>query len=308
MTIEQILSQHYRIQNINLTEIQPGWSALAYRIDAAGKRYFLKVFDMSRHTSQIWIQAIDRYMPTLIWLNEYTPLQGRIPRVILTTEGKYKCEDSERLYILFEWINGITPCEEPLTRTQCLELAKIIAELHKYDTKIPTETSIIREKYDIPFFVNLLSLAKNGSKHIPREYSKTIIEKLELLSELSNTLSAQNLPYVLCHNDVHGWNVITDGDNLFLLDWEGLRLAPHESDLFVFKYGQYLSLHWDEFLDAYQTVHPDFEINETAMRFFQLRRRLDDINEFIASLIYDKTSDKVQADARRHIITECSLL
>ena len=69
MNIEQILVRYYRLKNVRLTEVKPGWSALAYRVDTGGERYFLKVFDMSRHTSQIWIQAIDRYMPTLIWLN-----------------------------------------------------------------------------------------------------------------------------------------------------------------------------------------------------------------------------------------------
>ena len=308
MTIEQTLSDYYNIKNVLLTEIKPGWSALAYRVDAAGKRYFLKVFDKARHTSQFWIKAIERYMPTLMWLGEHTPLRGRLPQVILTTEGKYKCEDSESLFILFEWIDGITPCEEPLMPAQRYELAKIITELHRYDTGIPTEAHIMRENYDIPFLASLMAWAKNGNENIPLGYSRNIVEKLELLSELSSALSTLNLPYVLCHNDVHGWNVITQDNNLFLLDWEGLRFAPRESDLFVFKYGQYLGQHWEEFLGVYRKAHPHCEINETAMRFFLLRRRLDDINEFIESLTYDNTGEGAKADARRHIAIECSLL
>ena len=248
MTIKQILSKFYKIPNVRITEIQPGWSALAYRVDAAGERYFLKVFDKARHTSLVWIEAIDRYMPTLMWLSEHTPLRERISRVVRTADGNYKCEDNESLYILFNWIDGVTPCDEPLIPVHRVELAKIISELHSYDIRVPTAANIVRENYSIPVIANLMPLVRNGNEYIPREYLQTIIEKLDMLSDLSNTLSTQNLPYVLCHNDVHGWNVITQGNNLFLLDWEGLRFAPRESDLFVFKHGQYLGQHWDEFL------------------------------------------------------------
>ena len=100
-------------------------------------------------------------------------------------------------------------------------------------------------------------------------------ETLDQLTELSRSLSAINLPRVLCHNDIHGWNVITQGDRLVLIDWEGLRFSPPEADLFMFKYERYWGQRWDEFYDVYQMTNPIHDINETAMRFFQLRRRLE---------------------------------
>ena len=87
---EQILSRHYHIHNDRLAGVQPGWSALAYRAEADGKRYFLKVYDKSKYTAQTWIKAIDRYMPAVVWLGTDTPLRGRIPRVIMTADGEYK--------------------------------------------------------------------------------------------------------------------------------------------------------------------------------------------------------------------------
>jgi predicted Ser/Thr protein kinase len=73
--ISQTLSQHYGIRNSQLTEAEPGWSALAYHIEAGGECYFLKVYDKMRYTSQIWIKGIDQYMPTVVWLGEHTPLR-----------------------------------------------------------------------------------------------------------------------------------------------------------------------------------------------------------------------------------------
>ena len=308
MAITEILSLHYGIRNSRLTEVEPGWSALAYRVEAGGKRYFLKVYDKTRYTSQIWIQGIDQYMPTVVWLGEHTPLRERIPHVIPAMDGVYKYEDEKRVYILFDWIEGITPREEPLTRPQLLSLAHIIAELHSLDEQIPTSSSVIRENYDIPFYESLMSRARSADENIPSKYLQIIIEKLHQLSEVSRSLPALNLPYTLCHNDIHGWNVITQGDRLMLLDWEGLRLAPREADLFMFKYERYWGYRWDEFYDVYKKKHPQLEINETAMRFFQLRRRLNDVDEFVNNIVLDNESDEVKEKARQALIRECGLL
>jgi thiamine kinase-like enzyme len=135
-----------------------------------------------------------------------------------------------------------------------------------------------------------------------------VAEKIHQLTEMSQMMPTLNLPYVLCHNDIHGWNVITYDDKLVLLDWEGLRLAPREADLFMFKYERYWGHRWDEFFDVYKKSHPHLEINETAMRFFQLRRRLSDVDEFVNNIVFDNESDEVKEEARRSLIRECGLL
>jgi len=308
MEVNRILSQNYGIHNACLTKVQPGWSALAYSVKTVGKHYFLKVYDKTRYSSQVWIQGIDWYMPTLAWLGEQTHLRGRIPHVIPTANGNYKYEDNERLYILFNWIDGITPRDEPLTRPQFVSLAQIVAELHNFNEQIPTSSSVVRETYDIPFYKSLMLRAQSADDNIPNEYLQTIIEKLHYLLEVSRTLPAMDLPYTLCHNDIHGWNVITQGDELVLLDWEGLRFAPREADLFMFKYERYWGHRWDEFYDVYKKIHPQLEINETAMRFFQLRRRLNDVDEFINNIVLDNESDDVVEEARQLLIRECGLL
>jgi Ser/Thr protein kinase RdoA (MazF antagonist) len=308
MTINQVLSKHYNISNATLTVVPPGWSALAYRVEDGNRRYFLKVYDKTRYSSQVWIQGIDRYMPTVVWLGEQTSLRGRIPHVIPTADGSYKYENDEKVYILFDWIDGVTPRDEPLTKPQLASLALIIAELHTFTEKIPTQPSIIREGYDIPFYDSLMQRAQNADENIPSEYLQTIIDKLHHLSDVSKTLPALNIPYTLCHNDIHGWNVITQGDRLVLLDWEGLQFAPREADLFMFKYERYWGQRWNEFFDEYKKIHPNLELNETVMRFFQLRRRLTDIDEFINNITLDNASDDVIEEAKHALIRECGLL
>ena len=308
MTIKQVLLKHYNIDSVILSKVEPGWSALAYCVKACNTRYFLKIYDKMRHSSQAWIQRIDQYIPVVMWLNKHTPLHKKVPIVIPTTTGGYKYEDDKRVFILFEWVEGITPRDEPLTRLQLASLAQIVADLHSCDESLLTALNIVRESYDIPFYSSLLSHASNSDPNIPSKYLKLIIEKLYQLSEISQTLSSLNLPFVLCHNDIHGWNVITQTDGLILLDWEGLRFSPREADLFMFKYERYWGQRWDEFYDVYKKTHSQLELNETVMHFFRLRRRLNDVDEFVNNIVLDNESDEVIAEAKRLLILECELL
>jgi len=89
MPIPKILLQHYNLHNPHLTPVQSGQSALAYRVEAGDKLYFLKIYDKARYSSQVWIERIDQYMPTVLWLGKYSSLQGRTSHVILTASGNY---------------------------------------------------------------------------------------------------------------------------------------------------------------------------------------------------------------------------
>ena len=102
--------------------------------------------------------------------------------------------------------------------------------------------------------------------------------------------------------------MITQGDEFVLLDWEGLSFAPREADLVMFKYERYWGRRWDEFYNVYKKTHPHLEINETAMRFFQLRRRLNDIDEFVNNIVLDNESYEVIAEAKQALVRECGLL
>lgn len=62
-------------------------------------------------------------------------------------------------------------------------------------------------------------------------------------------------------------------NQLILIDWEGLRLAPIEVDLMFLVDEPY----YDEFLNTYQKTHENFAINPDALQFYQVRRKLEDI-------------------------------
>ena len=62
-----------------------------------------------------------------------------------------------------------------------------------------------------------------------------LLGRQETLREEARKLKEGNLPFVLCHTDIHGGNLIRDPQGkLWLIDWENVMLVPKETDLFAF--------------------------------------------------------------------------
>lgn len=286
-----MLAKRYHILCDTLTETQAGWSALAYKATSKEKNFFVKVYDKQKNTSQSWISRIDDYMPVLLWLEQNTELKGRVPSVILSVDGNYKFEDDDFIYILFDYIDGDNLSDKPLSNAIIREIAVIVAELHNIGDNIPVPMENLTEIFDVTFCESIIDILKDGQyptdmEHILSSYSELILEKIQVYESLAEYLYSSKPQLILCHADIHCWNIMQD-NQLKLIDWEGVRLAPAEADLFSFSEGFFFENYWDEFMITYKELRPDFKLNCEALRFFRLRRLLEDIHSFSEGLMYD---------------------
>jgi spectinomycin phosphotransferase len=65
-----------------------------------------------------------------------------------------------------------------------------------------------------------------------RERAAEITRIVDRTMELGRRLQARPVERVLCHADIHLWNVLVDDTGrLFIVDWDGVVLAPKERDL-----------------------------------------------------------------------------
>lgn len=298
--IKTILKDHYDIDVINVSLQKGGWTALAYKVSDHKYSYFLKVYEKSRASTQKWTALIDEYMPIMVWLLNNRDLKGKIPVPFLTKNGDYKFEDKDGIYLLFEYIEGETIGDKDLTEEQIYQLSEIIAELHLNGEKIPTGTDAVREDFSVPFLQqlrNLLDKEYNNISNDIKEVIKPHIEQLHILvntvEKLSIYLKNSNLKMTLCHTDIHNWNLMQFEQQLILIDWEGLRLAPVEADMIFLVDKPY----YNDFLSIYRKFHKDFVINPEALRFYQGRRNLEDIWEFIEQLLFDQQDKQERADS-----------
>jgi len=303
----------YSINAEHIEKVQGGWSADAYSVKTKNSNYFLKVFDKHRHTGEFWIDRIDYYMPIVFWLNDNTSFKDELVMPISANDGSYKFENADNVFMLYPYINGYTLAEKRLSSAQQKDLAAIVSNLHMCGQKIPENMLHDVENFDVSFCDELLSIMEekgmnsNPLEKIWNNYKNSIAENIKILKQYAEELPRENLQFVLCHTDLHGWNLM-QADKLLLLDWEGLKFAPAEADIFSFTEGFFFDYVYDSFMSVYQQIYPDYVVNQKAMDFYRIRRRLEDVTDFAKSILFDNISESDINKSLRALERECSLL
>ena len=105
------------------------------------------------------------------------------------------------------------------------------------------------------------------------------------------------LPHVLCHADLHTWNVLLDRDQqLWLVDWDETVLAPRERDLMFVVEGigrDLVSSHETAcFLQGYGSA----AINPLALAYYRYAWAVQDMIEYGEQVLF---SPDLSRESRR---------
>ncbi|GEC90483.1 aminoglycoside phosphotransferase family protein [Brevibacillus brevis] len=297
--LKNIVRHHYDIDAVDVTPQQGGWSALAYKVISDQHCYFLKVYEKSRASTPKWTALIDKYVPIIQWLSRQTRLQGKLPVPLLTRNAAYKHEDDMGIYQLFAYIEGKTIGNQALHSLQVRQLAEIIAELHLYGEEIPVSTAAIKEDFRIPFAEQFREMLNEDIHRLPddvneivKPFVNVLADRMNQLEVIGDELRGSEMKMKLCHTDLHNWNLMQSGQQLILIDWEGLKLAPVEADLMFLVEEPF----FEEFMAIYRKTHTNYVINRQALEFYQIRRALEDICELLEQLLFDEqeAGDRVE--------------
>lgn len=312
-SIKKLLKEQY---SLSISEIQPqqgGWAALAYKATSGSKHYFVKVYEKSRASTAKLTAHIDRYVPIIRWLEQNSKLKGKISVPLLTNDGRFKCEDEQGIYMLYDYIEGETIGDRDLNDHQVQQFIAIITELHRYGAEIPFASDWMKERFDVPYLA-LLQTALNGDmvdmsdevRKLLAAYKQPLSRAINKVGELSQRLQASEPKMALCHTDLHYWNVMqpAQSEQLMLIDWEGLKLAPVEADMMFLVDKPY----FNEFLNVYRQTHTNYEIHSEALLFYQQRRLLEDIWEFLEQLLYEEQDEQGRGEIYNHLTNELKAL
>lgn len=307
--IKIILKESYQLNTISVKQIQGGWSALAYIAeDSLHRKFLLKVYDKARTSTKKLTSKIENYLPVLEWLNLNTGLLNKIIYPLRTITGEFKYENEYFIFLLFKYIEGNNVTDTGLNNEQITKLASIVAELHCFGEDIPLETIAIKEDYEIDFcdslsdIINIENRLKHELKLFISPYLNRINDTITQVTHVSTKLQSRKLKKVFCHTDIHEGNIIQGKYDLVLIDWEGLKLAPPEADFFDISKRTWSNI----FFEKYKEIHPDYLVDSDCLRFYQLKRKLEDIWEFIEQLQYDKLTIEEEAKILNYLQMEYS--
>lgn len=124
--------------------------------------------------------------------------------------------------------------------------------------------------YDDPTAAKLAEFMKSKRDEITH-----LVDRAE---QLALELQSQPLELVLCHSDIHGGNIlISDSNELYIVDWDNPLLAPKERDL-MFIGGGIDEIWVSEREEAvFYEGYGKTEINLSALAYYRYERVIEDL-------------------------------
>nr|WP_092069222.1 hypothetical protein [Dendrosporobacter quercicolus]NSL47400.1 hypothetical protein [Dendrosporobacter quercicolus DSM 1736]SDL88076.1 hypothetical protein SAMN04488502_1011076 [Dendrosporobacter quercicolus] len=127
--LANIVKTQYGIACISVEERPGGWSAMAYCISDGVDRYFLKVYDKHRASTQKLTAMIDVYIPILLSLNENERLSGKLPFPLFTTT---KQSNSRMRMVYTYYIDILTVKQSEIRYLQIIRLNSLPRSLQYF--------------------------------------------------------------------------------------------------------------------------------------------------------------------------------
>lgn len=272
------------VDTISFLPLGADFNTAVYRVvERNGKDYFLKLRRGEFLEASV---SVPKYLADL-------GIKQMIP-VLATKTGRLWTSLVLFKTILYPYVEGRNGGEAKLSEEQWVQFGAAIKKLHSTDipvsiTKdVPQETfsskwretvkaflmRIESEVFEEPVAVKMALFLKSKSA--------TILKIIEQTEELASTIQKQSLDYVLCHADMHGWNLIIDKeDALYIVDWDTLTFAPKERDLMFIGAGicnSDLTAEKEESL--FYKGYGEVEINQDIIAYYRFERIIQDIGDY----------------------------
>lgn len=293
----------YGIELSGLRFVPLGYAAACYSARTGdGSCVFLKLWPRARPGSRAAarLEATLRLMSALY----ERALFRLLPVPFATRDGKLTARYADAIVAVFPFLPGSEPPAAFPYRLQA-EWAHTLAQIHRATAAVG-DVLPARETFNIPFERPLRrALARiesigDGERAgllalrrlvLPRR--DEVEQQLARLHALRSVVRRLPGPFVVCHTDAGGQNLLVDGERMFVLDWDDAALAPPEHDL-----------HEARFMD------PTFVLEQYAaaggaqplwidhFAFYLLRRHLGDMSVRILHLLEAERS----ADEDAHLL------
>jgi len=288
--LKRFLENNYSLEILNLTFLPKGETSWCYIVEGRNGKYFLKV-----------------YKEMFPFLKEATELTYKLYSDCAITEIVHaiKAKNGETVNffetyptVLFNFVEGKEIMEQRLTDEQVKTFGKVLGRIHAATVKVGDYPK--RETFESKDKEMFLKVVERIKQHEGNEnsYQKQLVDlfmpkreritqELMHLEKLGRKLRAKNVPFVICHGDPTGGNILIDKDNkLYLVDWDNPILAPKERDLLFF------NNRMEPFMKGYAAIVGKVPIDFEAQQFYALEWNVQEVADFGERIFYQNNNDE----------------
>jgi spectinomycin phosphotransferase len=299
------LKDYYGIEVAKLTFLPLGAdnNASVYKAQAKDKRcYFIKL--KKGHQHEISVEVLK--------LLHDSGVQEIIPP-LKTVHGKQIQLLESFTLIVYPFIEGKDGFSRELSEKQWIKLGHALKRIHQIAVptelrnKIRNETysakwrQIVRSFYEAEQPTSddaALKLWKFMQEH--RQKIRRLVDRAE---ELGQKLMHESHPFVLCHSDIHGGNVLLEGEaTIYIVDWDDPIMAPKERDLMFIGGG--VANVWNKpheeklFYNGYGKT----EVNPELLSYYRHERIVEDIAVYAQLLLLTTEGGEDRRQMYKHFV------
>lgn len=239
----------------------------------------------------------------------------QIIRPIKTIQGQPIQSIEDFTLIVYPFIEGQDGFNHPLTDEQWKILGKTLKQVHEINVPPAIQNQLRQETYSSKW----RTIVRSFYTHIESEPSgdeialqlATFMKKNTVLihqlvdqaEQLAKRLQNETPNFVLCHSDIHGGNVLMNGNNsIYIVDWDEPMMAPKERDLMFIGGG--VGNVWNKpheealFYKGYGKT----DINKTILAYYRYERIVEDIALFGQDLLLTMAGGENRKEMYRHFM------
>lgn len=215
---------------------------------------------------------------------------------------------------VYPFIKGHNGFDIKLSDKHRRELGQALKNLHDVNLPDTLSQAIKRETFSSTWRDALRqNLMKEKPDYINRQAKELasflntkrseILALIKRAEQLATILKAQSLDFVLCHADIHGWNLLIDENNaLYIVDWDTLSYAPKERDLMFVGSGLGGKGHsLKEETELFYEGYGQTKINTNAIAYYRYERIIEDIAIYCQQVFSLETGTADRQKAVEHV-------
>lgn len=227
-----------------------------------------------------------------------------------TTAGRLWASLDGFAAILYPFIEGRDGFEVPLSDQQWIELGAAVKRLHTAALPPAFSHHIPREEYS-PRWRNRVRELQSWATHGAAtdlvaaplvDWLQTshdaITDLVGRAERLGAALRDQPPACVLCHADLHAFNVLISVDGrLFIVDWDTIIVAPKECDLMFISGGVGGVWNEDREIDLFYAGYGTVEVDQAVLAYYRCERIVEDIAVCCDEFLESTADDAARAEA-----------
>lgn len=279
--IRAFIEQHYHIHIQKCISGPRQFVAETYILtDNKSHQYFCKLINKS-----LFIQGILQTLNAVEQMHD-----NGIERICYPLRGTNGLHFSvgDTLIVLFNYIPALQSFDYDL-----YTLGSLIAQIHHITPQLTVD--VPKEQFEFLHhelfntqFEHILNSQESDLiiqkfQALLRTHEKEIRDHLAKFIQLKEHCRKHFSNFVITHGDIKNNVLVKSSRDIYIVDWDELRLALAERDLWMMDQHQ-------QFIDGYKNVRPDFVANSNIHSFYILQYYFERIMYYFAEILNEANS------------------